>query len=47
MERREDETDQDGASWLGELSLTTLIVAALTALAIVGYALLLIVDLFR
>jgi len=45
-ERREDEKDEGEASWLGELSLTTLIVVALTALAIVGYVLVLIVDMF-
>ena len=44
-ERRDDEAD-GGASLLGEVSVVTLIVAAVTVVAIVGYGLLLIFELF-
>jgi len=46
MERREDEGEGGGGSLLSEVSVVTLIVSAVTILAIVGYALLLIFELF-
>lgn len=46
MERPESENDPPGGSWLREVSPVTLIVSAATIVAIVGYGLLLIFELF-
>jgi hypothetical protein len=47
MEPDERRDEEGGGSWLGELSVVTLIVAAVTVASIVGYLLLVIVELFR
>lgn len=47
MEPEEGKGDDGGGSWLGELSVVTLIVSAVTVASIVAYALLLIIELFR
>ena len=44
---RGDEERKGGQSWLSEVSLATLIVSAVTVLAVVGYGLLLILEMFR
>ena len=44
-ERKDDEAG-GGGSLLGEVSVVTLIVSAVTVLAIVGYGLLLLFELF-
>ena len=44
---RKDDDEESGGSLLGEVSMVTLIVSAVVFVAIAGYALLLIVELFR
>lgn len=46
MEDRGRKEGESGGSLLGEVSVVTLIVSVVVALAIAGYALLLIVEMF-
>jgi len=46
LERPEDDGEEAGGSLLSEVSVVTLIVFAVTIIAIVGYGLLLIFELF-
>jgi hypothetical protein len=47
VESPERKDDDEGGSLLGEVSVATLIVSVVVVLAIAGYGLLLIVELFR
>ena len=47
MTPEEKNGEDGGGSWLSELSAVTLIVSVVTVVSIVGYALLLIIELFR
>lgn len=46
LEERKREEGEAGGSWLREVSPVTLIVMAVTVLAVIGYGLLLIVEMF-
>jgi hypothetical protein len=43
-ETPERDEEEQGGSWLGELSIVTLIVSVVTIAAIVVYAMLLVID---